>query len=237
MSQPFWSVITPVRGRSKYLIEALSVPLGEDDAEVLVQENPVYGQYPVALQVPRVCKYERNGTDLGCYGSINRAMRSAQGEWIHVLHDDDWVDPDFYATMKRSIMVHPADVHFCLYRNERDGKTTFEPAPFEAGFQGLPMFDRLLKGNPLQQVAVVFSRAAWAKVGEFNEALPYCADWEWMIRSFLRCSWVHVPETLAFYREHDEQATRAQWINGQVDSNIRSVRESLVSLIYEALKG
>lgn len=229
--RPFWSIVMPVRGRQKWLGEALSVPLAEPDAEVLLQENPVYRQYPVSNQMgllPGYIKYEANSEDLGLYGSLNRAIERSQGDWIHVLHADDWTSPHFYQRMRREIEQHPeADIVFCPYQNIRDGKVGFAPTPFQDGRQGLSFRARLRRGNPLQQVAVVFSRRAWERVGPYRTDLPYCADWEWFIRAELRGLWWHLPETMAYYREHGDQGTCEMFRSGVAQANLETVRREI----------
>ena len=44
---------------------------------------------------------------LGIAGSWNRCIEMARGEWIHILHQDDRVRPDFYGALRRGIAIAP----------------------------------------------------------------------------------------------------------------------------------
>ena len=48
---------------------------------------------------------------------FNECLDRARGDWIHILHDDDWVHPGFYAAMEEGIEQAP-DVGAAFARQE-----------------------------------------------------------------------------------------------------------------------
>ena len=48
-------------------------------------------------------RYLRNASNLGLYPSANAAIETANGRFIHILHDDDRVANGFYRKMRAAI--------------------------------------------------------------------------------------------------------------------------------------
>jgi hypothetical protein len=48
-----------------------------------------------------------SGSNLDIAGSWNRIVELAEGDWIHLLHDDDWIEPDFYRAFLRDLREQP----------------------------------------------------------------------------------------------------------------------------------
>lgn len=235
-SGPFWSVIVPLYERRTYLKQCLESVLDQDpgpeEMEILVIDDASPSDLRglvEGLGRGRV-RYVRNATNLGLYPSTNAALRKSRGRWVHILHDDDWVMPAFYSTMKKGIETAPASVGaaFCMYVswNEQDS-TTWSPPPFRAGAGTMPrdFLLRLSVQNPLNLPAAVYRRKAFENVGLFREDLPFTADWEWYVRSALQYQWHYQPEVLARYRVHANSQTLDLTRTGQTASNVRRTLE------------
>jgi hypothetical protein len=146
------------------------------------------------------------------------------------LHDDDWVRPGFYATLRRGVESAPPSVGvaFCMYTClvEANG-TPWSPPPFgaSAGLMDRNFLVRLARSNPLNLSAVVYRRETFERVGLFREDLPYTADWEWYVRSALQFAWHHQPEALAWYRYHANRQTNDLARSGRTGQDIRRTLE------------
>jgi glycosyltransferase involved in cell wall biosynthesis len=246
------SVIVPVRERRQYLhvclssiLQVVGTPL-QDQIEILVQDNasPSPGMQEVVGSILGELvpwSFERNARDLGCYASVNKAIRRSHGTWIHVLHDDDWVLPDFYPTVAGVIdelgMSPIAAGGICtLYatKNEMEDAPPgpdWQPEPFAPSRGLVNLADRLIDGNLFQSCAVIFSREAFEHMGPFREDLPYTADWEYWLRMSLWRSWVYVPEVLAYYRQHMSNLTHNLTQSGETASCIRRTLETFAKLV------
>jgi O-methyltransferase len=244
--RPFWSVIVPLYERTSYLKQCLDSILDQDpgphDMEILVIDDGSRNDLQSLVENlgrGRVT-YLRNKTNLGLYSSTNAGIRRTRGQWLHILHDDDWVMPGFYETMRKGVKAaaHSVGVAFCMYVNwhERDG-TTWSPPPFraEAGLMGRDFLVRLSAGNPLNLPAVIFRREAFERVGVFREDLPFTADWEWYVRAALQFEWHHQPEALARYRIHAANQTYDLARTGRTARDIRRTLETFAAVLPEAV--
>ena len=240
--RPFWSVVVPLYERRSYLKQCLDSILDQDpgpeEMEILVIDDASPSDlrgFVEGIGRGRVT-YIRNASNLGLYASTNAALRATRGRWLHVLHDDDWVMPGFYTTMKKGIETAPASVGvaFCMYVNinERDG-STWSPPPFRTGAGPMPrnFLVRLAAGNPLNLPAVVYRRETFERVGLFREDLPFTADWEWYVRSAVHVDWHYQPEALARYRVHASNQTLDLARTGQTARDIRRTLDIFASVL------
>lgn len=239
MADPFWSVVIPTRGeRPRWLRVALAHVLAQNTGgtvlEILLQANGDVDPGAIAPFLlpgptgkPAVFP-ERNPADLGCYGSVNAAIRRAKGRWVHVLHDDDWVDTTFYARMRAA--VEPLGPEYgaanCLYTNHHEDGTTWAPPffPKRAGSVRAALAGALPHGNPLQVAATVYRREVFGAAGYFREDMPYAADWEFALRLVQHYDWWFVPENLAHYRVHAGQESREMLGDGRARRDVLRVR-------------
>lgn len=238
--RPFWSVIVPVFGRREYLGQCLASILQQDpglaemEIEVVDDAGPIDLSGLVQELGKGLVSYHRNASTLGLYASTNAAIRRARGRWIHILHDDDWIENGFYETMRKGIEAAPqgVGVAFCMYKthDERNG-SIWSPPPFRdgPGLMTREFLARLASGNPLNLPAVVFRREAFELAGLFREDLPYTADWEWYVRSAPHVGWHHQPESLACYRVHQTNQTHDLARTGKAARDVRKTLESFAT--------
>jgi glycosyltransferase involved in cell wall biosynthesis len=241
-TEPFWSVIVPLYERRAYLKQCLGSVLGQGldpaELEVVVVDDASpsdLGAFVQAIGEGRV-QYVRNARNLGLYPSTNEAIRRARGRWIHILHDDDWIMPGFYRTLREGIeaSASPVGVAFCMYANWHEpAGTTWSPPPFRngPGPMGADFLLRLVVANPLNLPAVVFRRDLFEKLGPFREDLPFTADWEWYVRSALKFAWHHQPESLARWRVHAANQTIDLARAGRTARDIRRTIETFAVIL------
>ncbi len=232
---PFWTVIVPLFERRQFLEQCLHSILDQDPGPAEMEIAVIDDASPSDLRefVERLgrnrVQYVRNENNLGLYPSVNRAIGRSRGRWLHVLHDDDWVLPGFYATMRQAAHTAPLSVGvaMCMYANWNvQHNSWWSPQAFAAGpcVLGREFLIRLTQACPLNIPAIIYRRETFDLVGLFREDLPCTADWEWYVRSALKVDWYYQPETLACYRVHAENQSRA--LAGTA-RNARDVRRTL----------
>src|SRR5438093_10311878 len=101
MPQPKVSVCIPTYNRSSYLTRTVSSVLEQtvEDFELFVVDNASdddTSQVIAALKDKRI-RYCRNESNLGMVGNWNRCVQLAQGEYVAILHDDDFWAEDYLA--------------------------------------------------------------------------------------------------------------------------------------------
>jgi GT2 family glycosyltransferase len=153
----------------------------------------------------RVYRRETNGGLAKCW---NTCIHRAQGEFIHILHQDDLVKPNFYCKLQDLFVRHPlAGMAFC--RSEFLQESTISEEPIEQHDEGilLDWIDRICERQRLQCPSVVVRKSTYEKVGGFDEKLKYVVDWEMWVRIAAHFPVAYTPKVLACYRHHGGSET------------------------------
>jgi len=123
-TRPYWSVMIPsYNPRAAYLEETLRSVLAQDPGPERMQIEVVDDCSPevdlaalvkaIAGERVQLSRTERN---LGLAGCWNACIERSRGEWVHILHQDDWVLPGFYARFESlSKTVQGIDAAFARY--------------------------------------------------------------------------------------------------------------------------
>lgn len=96
---PLVSICIPTFNRAGFLENAITSALQQTygNIEVIVIDNASTDntqEIITRFSDPRL-KYFKNSENLGLFGNFNRCIEQAQGEYIHILHSDDTIDPFF----------------------------------------------------------------------------------------------------------------------------------------------
>lgn len=153
----------------------------------------------------RVHRRETNGGLAKCW---NTCIQRARGEFVHILHQDDLVKPDFYNDFQDLFVRHPsAGMAFC--RVEFLQASTITEEPIEQHNEGilLDWLDRICERLRLQCPSVVVRKSTYEKVGGFDEKLRYVVDWEMWVRIAAHFPVAYTPKLLASYRVHEGSET------------------------------
>lgn len=223
-SRPFWSVMIPTYNRTKYLGRAIESVLqqapGEDEMQIEVIDNASpdcdVESFVREIGGDRV-RFHRHDSNIGLVENWNACVRRARGHWVHILHDDDMVRPNFYTTYRRWIEAHPAEglvfSRSIAIDEDDDWKyITAGPRTMErAGVWDDALF-RFVSENPsdfLRCPSIVVARRAYEAVGGFEARAIYTHDWQMWLRIAARFEVGYLHEPLALYRQHPEGITYA----------------------------
>lgn len=198
-----WSIIVPVHRHREGLRRCLDsvLPQLKPDMELLVIDHSddhadVFGELPHCEGGWLQCQeqYRLKAQDLQCHievaptgsmaGDWNRAVSYARGEWIQILHDDDWMllppggnGPGYYDTKMSSKAV----AFYSGYRNVSPrGHVTFERDEPK-----IPHWPSIAMGNFLTPSCVSIKRSVYEELGGYLTAseLRHCPDWEFYVRA------------------------------------------------------
>lgn len=230
--RPFWSVIIPTYQRGDFLksclgkITAQDIP--PDRMEILVADNDPESDLAASVREWSGGRalYTRNPRNLGVFPNFNAALTRSRGEWVHIMPDDDWIGPDFYATMEKAIATAPQAIgaavgHHIHYREDSKAFEAAAPLAEGAGILGDAFRARLAAINTLKIPAVVIQRKTFEKIGLFREDLSYTGDWEFWFRIASRLAWLYVPDAVAYFRMHSGSQTRALLRTAQTAEDLR----------------
>ncbi len=217
-----WSVMIPVYNGLAYLEQTLrSVlcqDLGPDRMQIEVVDD-VSNEGDVAAIVERVGQgrvtYYRQPFNVGNVRNFETCINRAVGEYIHILHGDDYVEPGFYEAITQLFIDFPEAGAACTdWRVVNDaGQTVWanEPIGDERGILK-NWHQRIAIRQYLEPPAKVVKRSTYEAIGSFY--LVNCSeDWLMWNRIAAKYPVAYHPEVLAKYRNHDQNITAVSFKN------------------------
>jgi glycosyltransferase involved in cell wall biosynthesis len=203
--------------RADYLEETLRSVLQQDPGPEQMQIEVVDDCSPridVAALVKAIAgervQLSRTPRNLGLAGCWNTCIERSRGQWVHILHQDDWVLPGFYARFEALIKtVQGIDAAFARHLHaDADGHWTSIGPLVSRNTGEFRDFDVwTATWVPMQCVAVVVKRSTYEKLGGYRNDIPYVLDWEMWCRIAASGRWGYVAHPGAVYREHDQSET------------------------------
>ena len=145
----------------------------------------------------------------------NRCVTSATGALVHLLHDDDAVDAEFYAAIRCLVSERPAAAVYAtgyqylsgaaapLRRNE-PRTTRYMSGDRAADFM-------LHRGRPYCAGSVVFVADVARRAGLFRPEWPYCPDEHLYLVLAARGGFAFDPRPLYLQRRHPGQYRFRTW--------------------------
>lgn len=228
--RPFWTVIVPICNRLEYLEKCLNSILDQDPGpeamEIIVQDD--CSDIDIESAVTRLgrgrARYSRTPTRLGLYGNTNFGLSQSRGQWIHVLHDDDYVVAPFYQTMRDAVENLPSDfgVGCCRFSSLHEQGFVYTPELLRQEAGALENWvETIAHSNILQIPAIVIRRSVFERIGIYAAQLNYTGDWELYIRAANHYQWWYQPENLARFVVHHGNLTSTMMTSGEAIDNIR----------------
>lgn len=211
--RPTFSVMVPTfrpDGRLRQtLLSVLAQDPGRDAMQIAVvdDDSPGGNVAAVVRGIDPTGRIEviRGRRRAGLAGNWNRALDAARGHYVHLLHQDDYVLPGFYARIERGFRaVRGTVMAFCRTRivdgDDRHIKTTSRQR-WTAGIVSgwLP---RIAERQRVQTPAAVVARDAYESQGGFRQDLCHSLDWEMWVRIAAAGAVWYEPRALAVYRRH-----------------------------------
>lgn len=191
MADPLVSVIIPTVRRPQRLAQALA-SVGEQTypaVEVVVVND---GGVPVADQVVayrqqfqrpvRLVELSQPG---GISVARNAGARVAEGEYLALLDDDDRYRPDHLARLVAALAEQPDavvayDIALILIEEGVEADIPHITATCELG---LPYDQaRFDQDDYILTSAILMRATAFAAVSGFDETLPFCEDWDLLLK-------------------------------------------------------
>ncbi len=212
-NNPLVSICIPTYNREKMVGKAIGSALAQTyrNIEVIVVDNASTDATEAVVRSyadPRL-KFFKNPTNLGLFGNFNQCLAHAQGEFIHILHSDDYIDPRFTEHCIRFYQEHPstgltftqayylsAQSEASIRYSERD-----EVIPAPEGFV------RILTGRQfIVCPSVMIRRAVYDDCGIYATEYPYSSDYYQWLKITRKYDIGYVNSAILFYvqGEHSE---------------------------------
>jgi glycosyltransferase involved in cell wall biosynthesis len=227
-SNPIVSICIPTFNRASMVSDAIQSALNQtySPIEVLVVDNASTDNIDKVVRSfhdPRL-KFVKNDKNLGLFGNFNRCIELAQGKYIHILHSDDWIDPDFTQICTRFLESNPDVVmtftSLVLHTqgNQKlltvSDKTEIYPPP--SGFKQI-----LLRQSFIGCPSVIVRREIYDTIGRFSLEYPYSADYYQWLKISRQYSIAYIRDASLHYRQGDHSESYRLLFaspNGYVDT-------------------
>jgi glycosyltransferase involved in cell wall biosynthesis len=207
---PFWSVMIPAYNpRRDYLEQALnsvlSQALGPDRMQIEVvddcSDNPDVASMVRSIAGDRVA-FSRNPSNLGLAGCWNACIERSKGTWVHLLHQDDYVLPGFYAHLE-SLAHANTEVALIAARSfqvTEDGVIEGVTGRILGLEHGGKDARELYYESPVRCPGIIVRRDFYERHGGFRSDLKFTLDYEMWTRAISTSGGLATPEVLAAYR-------------------------------------
>ncbi len=222
--QLFISICIPAYKHVDFLRRLLDSIIGQTftDFEVIVtDDSPDKEVKNLCLEymhrLPLV--YYRNEKPLGTPENWNEAIRKAKGNWIKLMHDDDWfAEKDSLAKFAEAVRNYPhSTFFFSAYRNTyletNQIKDIFIPFFRYQALRQDPA--SLISSNVIGPPSCVLFSADQAII--FDNQLKWLVDIDFYIRYLSRTKAVYINEVLVCVGISGSQVTKETFRNPQIE--------------------
>jgi hypothetical protein len=221
----------PAYNRTQFLEKTLTSVLSQDPGaeemqiEVVDDASTVDDPEPLVRRIAgdRV-SFARNPRNIGLMPNFNNCVERSKGEWVHILHTDDFVYPGFYERLRTALEArYDIGAAFCRHAYIDENERRLRTAEIESPTAGvLPDFiDRIGAACRMQFASMVVRRSVYKRLGGFRLDLHYSADWEMWIRIAAHYPIWYEPTLLAAFRVHSTSATADLKSSGKTVADMR----------------
>ena len=217
--RPKFSIAIPAYNRSDYLRQAIKSCLAQTtpDFEVIISDdcstedlNAVANSFSDTRIV-----YSRSAIRLGAATNHQRAVGLSRGIYIINLHSDDMLLPEYLEIAGHALdKCEHAAAGYCsmiFLRGSVLGEWQMVP---RIRFADKTIYSEnrwLEKCRNVVPTCCMFRKTAFDQVGGYRITLKFAYDWDLFMRFMTLASGVmFIPEILAIYRQHSEQASNKE---------------------------
>jgi len=248
-SSPLVSIILPVYNRQEFIAQAIDSVLNQtyNNWELLIADNAseedMHSFLKPYIGLSQV-KVIFNSVNLGLFGSLNKTIKTANGQYILILCSDDFLKPLCLETLVALQSQHQ--------------ETRLILSSFDiVNLNGEPMlngsdfyYDEFAKNTslwfPKQLVPILlqygsingnitgmwFSKEVLEKIGGFRDDWTHAADWEWIYRVSRTYPVLISRTNIAIIRNHDKQLSVDNRVNLKSTIEVSEVVKMLLTDEY-----
>ena len=160
---------------------------------------------------------------------FNECVNLARGDWVHILHDDDWVYPGFYAALDAGIDAAP-EIGAAFTRHELPsvpGQTWTSWLEQESAGVLDDWLDRIAAECRIQFSAMTVRRAVYEELGGFRSEIGSAFDWEmWQRIAVHHPVWFDPRPLAVICRDGTAETNRLATDGGQVADSVAAIEHA-----------
>lgn len=213
-NNPRVSICIPTYNRADMIKNAIDSALSQtfQDLEVIILDDASTDNTTEIVSFyddPRLI-YIKNITNLGQFGNFNRCIEVSRGEFLHILHSDDYIDSHFTENCVRFYDEHPnialtfTSVVFMSSDRVKEiyYADTNQIIPAPEGFRKL-----LRTGCYIPCPSVMTRRNVYSMIGMYSREYPYAGDFYQWLRISRVFDIAYIRDAVVYYREGDHSET------------------------------
>jgi glycosyltransferase involved in cell wall biosynthesis len=163
--------------------------------------------------------YYRNTVNLGLFGNWNRCFELAKGEYVVLLHDDDFLLSDFLSESMQIVRRNPDIAIFkpSMFQWHDTGKQEFESSESRKNkfsrlhFLRVNAIDYIFMGNYMEApTGCIFKKNIVIEYGGFNNNLFPCADTIFLLHISMEHKVIIYRKYLGVKRLSDNESTKRE---------------------------
>ncbi|MDV3350383.1 glycosyltransferase family 2 protein [Leptothoe sp. LEGE 181152] len=233
---PLLSICIPAYNRPEWLKRAilsiLTTPIEQQpQVELIVSDDstiPACKQIVDELIVNWHGKhhYCQNTPSLGMAGNWNHCIQIASGEYVLILHDDDYLEAEAPGKILETLQQHPNESALLFGVNVVTSKQNIQKQQIFQSQKRLTSEEALEKlltnSSFIRFPGIVLNRQVFQRTGYFKETIGGIADIDLWIRICQQYGLLCIPITTANYTVHGNALTM-QMFNTQVLNGIENL--------------
>jgi len=228
---PLVSICIPMYNGSAFIKTAIDSCLQQtyNNIEIIVvDDGSADDSFSIVQQMAASCdkiKLYRNPVNLKLVGNWKKSISLANGDWIKLLFQDDYMEAGCIQKMMTACLEHKVQFALCARAFEFETSANANTAAYLSNKLKLPedifinkqcfspaesadLAKHYLLENILgEPVCTLFHRNLYTQVNGFNETLRQLVDYEFALKIILNHPFCFINEKLIHFRVHDQSAS------------------------------
>ena len=236
------AVVIPTYEPERFLVDALQSVLAQDPGPdamqiAIIDDGSRHSRVThlvESIAPPGRIEIHEHDENVGLAGNWNRAIALARGEFVHILHQDDIVEPGFYQRLLAGLDSSPrVGMAFCRH-GYIDEQGNVERISHRERWQAGVLPDwlgRIAQSQRIQCPAAIVRRSVYEQLGGFRSELRYALDWEMWVRIASRYDVWFEPTVCAHYRRHSTTESARLEASGKINEDTMNAIEMFAAYL------
>ena len=175
-----------------------------------------------------------NTHNLGLYATLNKAIAKVKTPWTSFIFQDDVLDRNYLDTFLSLSMRYRGVDYFWAEINIIDYNSSITKKGLDTGRVELIKPSRnawknVMKQGTIWTISGSFNRTSSLRSSNFDENLPHCADWDFILSNLFHTSFVYAEIPLVGIRIHELQQSS---INLAIFKDLKERNQVILKQIF-----